>query len=295
MGTFILIGLIASGLMGKSTLTAYNEYTAQSRVNELAVLDESVFHILLNFRNERGDSIAALKLDVNDNAAALASLAKKRVAVDESMSQIKAAAGFENSSHIRNALSKLFARYDRILAVRVDVDAAVSSPLAVRDAAAAQATIMSEGDQFLNELETTSNLAEADIRSADPNLAPLTQIRALAWSTRATAGAAFLSINAALAGDGKLTQEQSSEIDANLATASFGWKATETLVNHEATPDVVKAAVLQANNGYFSADFTALRDRTIKALEEGAPTSLVINEWRPMVTGKLKLIANVAS
>ncbi|MBB1250450.1 methyl-accepting chemotaxis protein [Rhizobium sp. G21] len=294
MGTFVLIGLIASGLMGKSTLTAYNEYAAQSRVNELAILDESVFNILVNFRNERGDSIAALKLDVKDNAAAVASLAKNRAAVDQAMSQIKAAAGFEDNGHVRNALSKLFSSHDRLLAVRADVDAAVSSPVAVRDAAV-QASIMSVGDQFLNELETTSNLAEADIRSEDPDLAPLTQIRALAWSTRATAGAAFLTINAALAGDGKLTPEQSRQIDANLATMAFAWKATEVLVNHEATPEAVKAAVQQANNGYFSADFTALRSQTIKALEEGAPTSLVINEWRPMVTGKLKLIANVAS
>ncbi|WP_137155779.1 HAMP domain-containing methyl-accepting chemotaxis protein [Rhizobium sp. FKL33] len=294
MGTFVLIGLIASGLMGKSMLTAHSDYVTQSHVNELATLDEGLFRTLLNFRNERGDSVAALKLDQNENAATVASLAKNRSAVDEAVAKVKASADMVDDGDINGKLSQLFSVLDRFLAVRAEVDAAIAKPLANRDAALQQ-SVMDVGQQFLRALEDASDAVEVDIRAHDPNQTALIQIRALAWSARAIGGAAFLTVNTAMAGDGKLTPEQSRQIDADLATMAFAWKATETLVNHDATPDAIKAAAAEANNGYFGAEFGAVRDQTIQALKDGTPTPLKLDDWRPLVTGKLKNIANVAS
>jgi methyl-accepting chemotaxis protein len=294
MGTFVLIGLIASGLMGKTMLTAHSDYVTQSHVNELATLDEGLFRTLLNFRNERGDSVSALKLDPSENAATVGSLAKNRAAVDEAMAKVKASANIVEDGDIRATLSQLFSAFDRFTAVRAEVDTAIAKPVANRDEALQQ-SVMDVGQQFLTALETASNSAESEIRAYDPNQTPLTQIRAMAWSTRAIGGAAVLAVNTALAGDGKLTPEQSAQIDANLATMAFAWKATETLADHEHTPAAIKAAVAEANNGYFNPEFTSLLNSTIQALKDGQPTQLKLDDWRPMVTGKLKLIANVAA
>jgi methyl-accepting chemotaxis protein len=294
MGTFLLIGLIASGLMGKSMLAAHSDYVTQSHVNELAILDESLFRTLLNFRNERGDSVSALKLDQNENAATVGSLAKNRAAVDDAMSAVKTAAGMVDAGDIGSTLSQVFSTFDRFLTIRANVDAAIATPLASRDPALQQ-SVMDAGQQFLSALETASNAAEADIRTHDPNQTPLTQIRAMAWSTRAIGGAAYLTVNSVLAVDGKMTPDQSRQVDTDLATMAFAWKATETLVNHEATPEAIKAAAAEANNGYFSPDFASLRDQTLQALKDGTQAPMTLDDWRPLVTGKLKLIANVAS
>ncbi|MDH6266978.1 methyl-accepting chemotaxis protein [Rhizobium sp. SG_E_25_P2] len=294
VGTFVLTGLIASGLMGKSTLTAYSDYVTQSHVNELATLDAELFGALLNFRNERGDSVASLKLDISESSATIASLAKNRAAVDKAMSAVKAASQSLDDADLGGSLRELFSIFDRFLSIRADVDAMLTKQLADRDPALQQ-SIMDVGQQFLSALEATSNVTEADIRAHDPNQTPLVQIRALAWSSRAIGGAAFLTVNTALAGEGKLTPDESRQIDADIATMTFAWKTTETLVNHDATPDAIRAAATEANIGYFGPEFGAVRDQTIKALKDGTPAPLSLDDWRPLVTAKLKLIANVAS
>ena len=142
--------------------------------------------------------------------------------------------------------------YDEIVAFRATLDSEIAKKLADRDPNL-QTTTLDLGQKFLTALEEGSAAIEGNIRSMDPEMTAMIQVRSLTWYARATAGAANLQIVNSLAAGEAMTADQLNGILTKDFTANFIWSQVGGLVNHPSTPDNVKDAYKAADGTYFNA------------------------------------------
>ncbi|MDQ0454765.1 methyl-accepting chemotaxis protein [Rhizobium paknamense] len=294
IGVFSVLSLTLSVLVANSLWSAYRNYVIFDEVAQLTQLDKALFKALLAFRNERGDSATALALDIKDNAKTVEVVQSGRRVVIEGMEDAKAVKAGLSTAEIETPMATLMQAYDKVVAMRSKIDSEVGKPLAQREAGLSESWMAAGGD-FLTALEKASDAAEGRIRSLDPSLVSLIQIRSGAWATRAIGGNGALILNAVIAGGKTLSPADQSKLSGIDVTMAYAWKNVRTLVEHPATPQDVKEAVKKANASYFDGDFAAMRKGILDKLYAGEKAPLGIDDWRVPVTAALKTIADVAS
>jgi methyl-accepting chemotaxis protein len=151
------------------------------------------------------------------------------------------------------------------------------------------------GQQLLTALENGSTATEARIRESDPSVTAMIQIRSLAWSTRALAGASNLQVNITLGAGATMTAAEFSKIQLNDYTVNFAWKQAGILVNHRDTLQIVKDAYQAAETGYFGGDFAPKRAVLLETFAAGKKAPMSLDVWRPMGNDALLFITKTAA
>ncbi|MDK4718807.1 methyl-accepting chemotaxis protein [Rhizobium sp. CNPSo 3968] len=294
VGIFLFLSIALCVLTGSSTLDAYRDAGKYADVSKFTVLDRALFQTLANFRNERGDGSSLAKLELGSQDATLALLKKDRGIVDKYMSDAKSVLADIDDQTVKAPITDVMNAYDRVVAFRSKLDSEVVKKLADRDPTL-QAATLDIGQQFLTALETGSTAIESRIRTSDPSMTALIQIRALTWYTRATAGAANLLFVNTLASGEAMKPEDVSKIQQFDYTANFTWEQIGTLVDHPSTPQVVRDAYKVSSASFFNGDFAAKHSALLAKFAAGEKKAMPLDDWRPLGNAALLTITNTAA
>ena len=294
VGAFLVFSLALAGVVGQSTLSAYSRYQSYQDVATLAQVDKALFRALLNFRSERGDSATALTLSKSAGAASYSSVQNSRAQVDAAMADaLKVGAGVDGAD-VKAAIASAKSVYDRLLAQRQVIDRQLALDLETREKGQDKA-ILDLGTEFLGVLESGSIAVENQIRSIDPSMVALIQIRSYAWAARSLGGTATIALNGPIAAGRPLAPAEASVVGANDSAAAFAWNAVKVLVNHPDTAASLRNGFETANQSYFTGDFASWRKDIVSQLKDGQASKVGIDEWRTKVTTALGALAAVAS
>jgi methyl-accepting chemotaxis protein len=294
VGIFLLLSGVICALTASSAMDAYTQHRIFREVSKLTALDRALFQTLATFRNERGDGSSAAKMEINALAGTLASLTKDRGLVDKAMSQAKAIYAGIDDKAIKAPIADVMSTFDQVLAFRSTLDGELAKKLADRDPGL-QDNTLALGQQLLTALENGSTATEARIRESDPSMTATIQIRSLAWSTRAFAGASNLQVNITLGAGATMTAAELGKIQLNDYTVNFAWKQVGILVNHPDTLPLVKDAYRAADSGYFGGEFASQRAALLETFAAGKNAPMSLDVWRPMGNDALLFITNTAA
>ncbi|NLS20041.1 HAMP domain-containing protein [Rhizobium sp. P40RR-XXII] len=294
IGIFLLLSASLCVLAGSSMLDAYRGESTYSDVSKFAMLDRAIFQTLANFRNERGDGSSLAKLELGTQEGTLALLKADRATVDKYMDEAKSVSATIDDATLKIPLADIMTAYDRVVAFRSKLDSEITKKLVDRDPTL-QATTLDIGQQLLTALEAGSNAVESRIRTSDPSMTALIQIRALTWYTRATAGAANLLFVNTLASGEAMKPEDVGKIQQFDYAANFTWGQIGTLVNHPSTPQVVKDAYKVGSTTYFNGDFAAKHSALLAKFAAGEKKAMSLDDWRPLGNAALLTITNTAA
>jgi methyl-accepting chemotaxis protein len=294
VGIFLLLSAVICVLTASSAMDAYNNHRVFSDVSKLTALDRALFQTLATFRNERGDGSSAAKMEIDALTGTLASLKKDRGLVDNAMADAKAIYAGIDDDAIKAPIADVMSTFDQVLAFRSKLDDELTKKLADRDPGL-QDNTLNLGQQLLTALENGSTATEARIRESDPSMTAMIQIRSLAWSTRALAGASNLQVNITLGAGATMTAAEFSKIQLNDYTVNFAWKQAGILVNHRDTLQIVKDAYQAAETGYFGGDFAQKRAALLETFAAGKKAPMSLDVWRPMGNDALLFITKTAA
>ncbi|MDE1158260.1 MAG: HAMP domain-containing methyl-accepting chemotaxis protein [Neorhizobium sp.] len=294
VGAFLVFSLALAGVVGQSTISAYSRYQSYQDVAKLAQVDKALFNALLNFRSERGDSATALTLSKSAGAASYTSVQTARLKVDAAMAEGMKIAADLSGAKVQSAIGSAKATYDRLVAQRQIVDRQMGLELDAREKGQDKA-ILDLGSTFISVLESGSVAVEGEIRTLDPTMVALIQIRSYAWASRSLGGTATIALNAAIAAGRPLTAAEAAAVASNDSAASFAWNAVKVLVDHLSTPVALRSGFETADQNYFSGEFATWRKDVVSQLKDGQSSKVGIDEWRTKVTAALGSLAAVAS
>jgi methyl-accepting chemotaxis protein len=274
-------------------IDAFGRYSAFSQVTKLATLDKAMFNALANFRNERGNAASALKQDVSAYAVSVDGMKQSAALVDQAIADAKAVYPTIGMQELASPVSNVMSVFDQWTALRSQVNTELAKPLASRDPKLADTTL-DLGQQLLTALEDASNDTEAVIRSMDPSMMALIQVRSFAWNTRALIGAANLMLNTTLATGEAMPAETFGKVMTNDKIAAFAWKQVAVLANHHDTADAIKEAYKAGDEGYFNGQFDADHQALLADFKAGKKAPMTLDAWRAKSTPALATVANVA-
>ncbi|MFW8607860.1 methyl-accepting chemotaxis protein [Rhizobium beringeri] len=294
VGIFLLLSVVICVLTASSAMDAYYKEQVFSDVSKLTALDRALFQTLATFRNERGDGSSAAKMEIDTLAGTLASLTKDRGLVDSAMASAKAIYADIDDNAIKAPIADVMNTFDQVLAFRSKLDAELTKKLVDRDPGL-QDNTLNLGQQLLTALENGSTAVEARIRESDPSMTAMIQIRSLAWSTRALAGASNLQLNITLGAGASMTAAELGKIQLNDYAVAFAWKQVGILVNHKDTLQIVKDAYQAAQTGYFGGEFAPKRAALLETFSAGKKGPMSLDVWRPMGNDALLFITNTAA
>jgi len=294
VGLFLLLSAVIGVLTGNSTIDAYKRSQAFTEVTKLTTLDKAIFYALANFRNERGNAASALKQDSAKAANSIKQMSESAAAVDKAIADAKAVFATAASQNLSAPVMQVMNAFDQWVSLRAQIDAELAKPLADRDAKLADTTL-DLGQQLLTALEGAATAIEADIRTSDPSMTPMIQVRSFAWGTRALIGAANLMINTTLATGDAMPAETLAKVNGNEDIAAFAWKQVTVLVSHADTAASVKEAFAAADGSYFNGDFAAAHAAILADFKSGKKAPMSIDDWRAKSTPALATVANLAS
>jgi methyl-accepting chemotaxis protein len=290
---FLVLAVGVCALTGSAAYKAYNADAAFAGVSKLTRIDRSLFRTLASFRNERGGGSSASKLEIGKLDVTLTRLKNDRSLVDSNMADAKAVYAEMDEPALKAEIDKIMSVYDEVVAFRATLDSEIAKKLADRDPGL-QTTTLDLGQKFLTALEEGSAAIEGKIRSMDPEMTAMIQVRSLAWYARAKAGVANLQIVNTLASGEAMTKDELNGILTNDFTANFIWSQVGSLVNHPSTPQNVKDAYKVADSDYFNGDFKAKRGALLEKFTAGEKQPMALDDWRSHSTAALLTIANTA-
>ncbi|MBB4956010.1 methyl-accepting chemotaxis protein [Agrobacterium vitis] len=281
-------------MAGNSLMKAWNDYGRYAEVSKLAQIDRAFFEALLPLRSERGAASQLLLLEPDANAKTVQTSLANRALVDASMAKAKALVDDVSIAELKQPIAAVFDDYSQVQQLRQQVDQAQSRPVAQRDASL-QKNWMTVSGALVTNLDGVMNKLEARVRTLDPTMVPLIQVRSAAWNARVAFGESSLIINAALASGEKLSAQKLDALQSFEARLSALWEIVGSVTAHPSTSASVKAAYQQGATGFFVGDFAALRRGVIRDLVDGKAVSINFDDFRARNTAAQASVALVAS
>ncbi|TWD54593.1 methyl-accepting chemotaxis protein [Agrobacterium vitis] len=294
VGSYALLSLMLSGIVGSALLNAWSDYKRYSEVAQLALLDQAFFNAMLPLRSERGAASQALLLEPNAASKTLEISMSNRKLVDGGMASAKALLDGMDTATLAQPIATVLSNYNTVIGLRQKLDQAASTAVAQRDPTLDK-TWMAQSGQFVDSLDRAITEIEGRIRTLDPTMVPQIQIRSSSWNARATVGNTSLIINAALAQGSKFDEATYNRLMAYDARANALWQIVGSVIAHPSTAISVKEAYNKANSSFFTGEFAQLRDSVIADLHSGKPVTITFNDFRARNTAAQEQVATVAS
>ncbi len=133
----------------------------------------------------------------------------------------------------------------------------------------------------------------ASVKGADARIDQAFQVKQLAWAVRNLGGEASLLVSQGLAA-GKLLPDARLRHARLSGGAQASWDAVEDIIGGTVVSPGLAAAISVARRDFFAADYTAMRERVIDALIEGARPEMLADDWSPYAVPKLGAMLGVA-
>jgi methyl-accepting chemotaxis protein len=150
-----------------------------------------------------------------------------------------------------------------------------------------------EGVTLQTTLEDISARIFNAIRSFDPIVNEMMEVKQLAWQARNSAGEASLMISTALS-SGKLVPDFQRKYDRYIGASEEDWASIEHMLFGLALQPAFAAAVADAKHTYFAPDYLAYREKALAALIAGQRPDVTADQWSQYVVPKLGAMLAVA-
>ncbi|MFW8588795.1 methyl-accepting chemotaxis protein [Rhizobium beringeri] len=151
------------------------------------------------------------------------------------------------------------------------------------------------GQQLLTALENGSTAVEARIRESDPSMTAMIQIRSLAWSTRALAGASNLQLNITLGAGASMTAAELGKIQLNDYAVAFCLEAGRHPRQPQGHASDRKGRLPGRTDRLFRRRIRSQARSTSRNIFRGQKGTDVLDVWRPMGNDALLFITNTAA
>lgn len=262
-----VMGAVGLGYGTTSLLEARHQEQEAGRVVTMTQASRSLLKTLLAMRLERGATLTALASEQPPSETVKAPILANRQLVVASMQDVMALVTEQSVPGSSATLQPLRAANAAVVALRTKTDAAMSQPLAQRDAAVlADAKTVSQA--LLDALKVTSDGVDAAIPRSDNTLRRYLNLKRSAWGTRVASGDAMFRMEVAVAGGKAWTLADivaGAEERGRLASA---WTSVRDGMSSD-LPGSVRAAFERASAENFDGAARAQRQAVIDTLNQG--------------------------
>ena len=262
------------------------------RIADVAEASGYAFKAMHNLRTDRATTVRGL----NDPEPADASVTKRLDGIrKDEMPALRAALArlatvdFGDRATLLPALEQSFKAWTALQAESWD---ALAKPKAARRETLGK-DYMAAATGLLGLLDKLSARLTAAVKLNDPLNDQLLAIKQLAWQVRNAGGDASLLVSNGMAA-GKIAPDGPRKYAAAVGGSETVWAALEDLAFGAALPAHLMATIAAAKKTYFAADYTATRDRLLKAVLAGEKPEMTPNEWAPFTVGRLASLLSVA-
>ncbi len=283
----IVVALVAVDSWG-----SWQRLSSARRILSVAEVSSSAFKAMHSLRTERASTVRALEAEAPADADARKLLEGYRAVEVPALK-----ATLEKVGHIdfsgRDALvPELERSAAAVLALQAETWEAIGKPRADRRPGIDKA-YNSEGAKVLDLLEKIGARLAASIKHADAEVDQMMSMKQFAWIVRNAAGDASVLVSNGLASV-KLPADARQKYATLVGRSEAGWAAIEDIAYGVTLPQSLAAAMETAKKGFFSSDYTAMRDRLLDAILSGDTPELKASEWAPITIGRLGLLLSVA-
>ncbi len=271
--------------------SSWNRLLAVQRIAAVADASASLFQVLHNLRLDGSITFRDLMQDKLFTAMD-PQVRKAREAEMPAFKSTLVALPRIDFPGRESVLSGLEQAYKRLTALQEEAAAAYLQPKAARRAGLAQEYL----DQANSLLRTLNDLAArltALVKLDDGFVDHLFELKQLAWDTRNAGGDTSVMVSNGLGGQ-VLPPDAMTKYFENVGKLMASWAALEELASGLPLPARFVDAVAKAKREYFGGDYAELRLKTLKALIEGRPPGITVQQWSPMSVGKLASLLGVA-
>ncbi len=291
----VITGLLVVLLVSVFTKSASDAYAQKGVASRMLTAVETAQALTLakeQLRIQQGASTTAFETPTPVENATIRHLGELRADSERALNQALAklsSSGFPQSATAINNINQAH------LAVQENFGALVSSlhkPAAQRPAGLADAWAPSVGT-LADALDNAAEKISRDVNSADPFLAEMAKINAVAWAVREAAGTDRRRVGTALVHKERLSPQQLKEFAENSGRLSGPWGVIEHDILDEDFPDSLRGTVLKAKALYFTG-LLPQRNKMIDAMARGETPNISGPEWLAQSDPPLDSIAAIS-
>jgi len=287
----VTLALVVVAMSSWAAWSSWKRLASARRIATVIEASTDMFAALPGLRNDRSMTHQHLTSDqpLTGMSPALTAARKLDLPNLKSALAVLETADFPEQ---QSAVTSLRAETEKLARLQQESEAAIKLPKSERPTELAD-TFVKVAVGLIAQLDTISAEVNRSVRLEDPYVDQLLELKQLAWVTRNAAGDCSLMISNALGGipmpaDAKLAYAK------NEGKIAVAWSALMEIASGLPLPARFTAAVDNAKQQFFGADYIALRTKMLNALADGKPVELKYADWTPMSIAKLNSILAVA-
>jgi methyl-accepting chemotaxis protein len=152
---------------------------------------------------------------------------------------------------------------------------------------------MTDATALLETLDKLSTRLGGTVKLSDAYVDQMMTLKQLAWVVRNAGGDASLLVSNGI-NAGKVAPDAIQRYAGFVGATDRVWLALEDNAAGLALPAKLAQTIAAAKKAYFSEEYTATRDRLLKAVIAGEKPELTANQWAPMTVSRLATVLAVA-
>ncbi len=290
-----VIAIMALGVVAVLSFGVWDsvqQLRAVGRIRTVAAASTDAFMAMHNLRSGRATTNRILIGDAviqPDITTYLQGIESTEMPAMQSAIGLLAGMEFTDRSVLLPELTQLF---DKLKGLQVEAWDAMAKPKAARRPALAKEYADTTG-ALLELLEKLSGRLAAEVNHADAVIDQLLTIKQIAWLMRNTAGEASLTVSNGLS-VGKVAAGAEQTYMKFVGGIQAAWNALELASSGMKLPPDLTKAMADAKAAYFDSQYTAQRDRLLKALVAGEKTDMTANQFSPYSVAQMATAVTIA-
>ncbi len=189
-------------------------------------------------------------------------------------------------------LASLRRSVDHLIALQTEFWTGVAGPKSGRRATMGTEYV-TEGLAMQATLEAISSNLFASIKSGDPFINQMMEVKQLAWLTRQASGEGSLLLSIALA-KGNLAPDGRIKFAGFLGGSRTLWAAIDDSIAGMALPSSFLTTLASAKSTLFAPDYLGRQDKLLDALQANQKPDMTADEWSNYTVPKLAVMLDVA-
>ncbi len=286
MAAFVVV------MLGLTSWDSWQRLAVAGRITVVADASSFAFKAMHNLRTDRSTTIRSLndpELIAADVEQRLKGIRDDEVPALRSAIEALEGVAFEDRDLLYPDLKRAVEALARLQAESWD---AIHRPKAERREGLAD-EYKNQATALIDILDKVSARLGAAVKRSDPFINQMLAMRDAAWLARNAGGDASLIVSNGIAA-GKVADDAPQKYAAALGGAQTAWNALEYIAFGTELPAAVTAAMEDAKDGFFGAEYTEARDKHLNALVAGQAPDINANAWSKLSVERLATLLAVA-
>ncbi len=290
-----VIAIMACGIVAVLSFTVWDsvqQLRSTGRIRTVAAASADAFMAMHNLRSGRATTNRIL---IDDAVIQPEMVSYLRGIESTEMPAMQSAIRLLSDMEFRDRnvlLRDLTQQFDKLKALQVEAWDAMAKLKTARRPALAKEYADTTG-ALLELLDKLSGRLAAEVNHADAEIDQLLTIKQIAWLMRNTAGEASLTVSNGLSA-GKVAAGTEQTYMKFVGGIQAAWNALEITSSGMKLPADLTRAMADAKAAYFDSQYTALRDRLLKALLAGEKTDMTANQFSPYSVAQMGTAVTIA-